>query len=138
MKHQNNDCPQSLLKMILFRTPIAACILISLFIVSSVYYYFYAKEHLISNVQQNEFTIISRCQRAGTFTFAPYVSVHFNGVEILTVKVNQGYDTIGDCPKSSFKEVRVFEDERKIQIQMRNGEVKESSIFDDSIFYGIE
>lgn len=96
-----------------------------LFLGSAIYYYYYESEHIISSTRQNEFAITSKCKTAGVFTFAPYVSIQLNGIEVLTTQVSQGYDTLGDCLRSSIKQVKVIEAERKVQILMQNGQMKE-------------
>lgn len=99
---------------------------------SGFYYYYYVTEHIISSVEQNEFIITSKCKATEIFTFAPYVSVELNRTELLTTKVNQGYDTLGDCLRSSVRQVQFLETEKQVQIQMQNGQIKKINLLLES------
>ena len=106
--------------------------------VFSMYYYFYIHEHVISSVtlastagKGYEYTLSSKCIAVDPFTFAPYVSLKLNSFEIITSAVNQGYDTVGDCMRSSVRKVEFSEDEGKIRIYMVSGQIKDINVVYD-------
>jgi hypothetical protein len=107
--------------------------------VAIVYVYCFVAEHEILSVKQkasfenHEFTIKAICRPVEAFTSAPSVNVRLNDLEIVTTMVNSGYDLTTDCINSSVKNVRLVESERKVEIYMKDGKIKEIPIiYNDS------
>ncbi len=119
---------------------ISLVLLFSLFILIAVFYHYcYISDHLISSVtheslidKKDKYILTSECRAVSFDTFAPYVSVQVNNFKVLTTAVNAGYDTLGDCMKSSIERLQFIESEGKVQIYMKNGQVKEISIIYNS------
>lgn len=120
-----------------YRIPFTFVVIV-FFSISVPYYYFYIKDHVISSIQQDslageqyKYVITSKCKAVDAFTFAPYISVHLNNFDVLTVALHQGFDTLGDCMRSSTKDMQLFEAEGKIKVYMVSGQIKEINIIYD-------
>lgn len=119
-----------------------SCILIPAFILLCIiaifYSYCFVIEHEILSIKQNasfendKFTITAICRPVDAFTSAPYVSIKLNDFEVVTTAVNAGYDFTSDCLQSSIKDVQLIEDERKVKIYMKDGQIKEIPIIYNS------
>lgn len=103
------------------------------------YGYCYVAEHTILGINQDSirksnraiadvFTLQAKCKAASIGSFAPYVSIKLNGSELLTAKVNQGYDTLGDCMRSSIDGLEFIEQDRLVRISMKDRTVKEITL----------
>lgn len=82
------------------------------------------REHTFAETDQGKFRLISKCKYTGTSTYSAYVSVYMGAREILTTNVSPGYDLLSECIDSSIQTVVVLEQENRLQITMKNGEIK--------------
>jgi hypothetical protein len=100
----------------------------------TLYYYYYFKPHVFYSSQQNSlkskdgitdtFTLSGTCKAVNYDTFVPYVIVKVNSFEVLSIAVNNGYDTLHDC-LASVTRIQFVEEEAKVQIFMQSGQKKE-------------
>ena len=82
------------------------------------------KPYPINSVVDGPFTVRAECRQITTGTVAPYATVFRHNTEIVSIKVNDGYDLPNDCLKSSIEMVNLDKPTNSLVIRMQDGEVK--------------
>jgi hypothetical protein len=111
-------------------------LLIFLFLgILSLYKYCYVSEHQFFFDTQNSlkatdnitttFTLKGVCKAINYDTFVPYIIVKENDFEVISIALNNGYDTLLDCMKVNVDKFKVNDLEDTIQVFMKNGQIKE-------------